>query len=61
MAQVRTFSANARAGEADLGWIRTGQVVVGFADPLAEPLAAQRIAITGATLFSLELMPRTTR
>jgi NAD(P) transhydrogenase subunit alpha len=61
VAQVRTFSANARAGEADLGWIRTGQVVVGFADPLAEPLAAQRIAITGATLFSLELMPRTTR
>jgi NAD(P) transhydrogenase subunit alpha len=61
VAQVRTFSANARAGEADLGLIRTGQVVVGFADPLAEPLAAQRIASTGATLFSLELMPRTTR
>ncbi len=38
-----------------------GQVVIGMCDPLGEPEAAQQFAAAGATLFSLELMPRITR
>jgi NAD(P) transhydrogenase subunit alpha len=61
IAQVRTYGANTHAGEADLSLIRADQVVVGLSEPLAELQAAERMAATGATLFSLELMPRTTR
>ncbi|MBI3682651.1 MAG: Re/Si-specific NAD(P)(+) transhydrogenase subunit alpha [Acidobacteria bacterium] len=35
--------------------------VVGFCDPLSEPHRAAAIAETGATLFSIELLPRITR
>ena len=40
---------------------RSGQIVIGLCDPLGEPQAIAEIATTGATLFALELMPRTTR
>jgi len=40
---------------------RAGQVVVGLCDPLGEPQTAARLAGGGAMLFSLELIPRTTR
>ena len=61
VAQVRTFGANAEAGAPDLELLRGGQVVVGLAAPLDAPEASARLAPTGATLFALELMPRTTR
>jgi proton-translocating NAD(P)+ transhydrogenase subunit alpha len=41
--------------------LRKGQVAIGFADPLGSPQAIRDAAATGATLFSMELMPRITR
>ena len=38
-----------------------GQTVIGFADPLGSPQAIRDVAATGATLLSMELMPRITR
>lgn len=38
-----------------------GQVLIGFCDPLGQPHVAQQIAERGATLFSMELVPRITR
>jgi NAD(P) transhydrogenase subunit alpha len=43
------------------GPVRAGQVVIGFADPLGGPQAVQEFAATGASLLSMELMPRITR
>ena len=45
----------------DLTDLRSGQIVLGLCDPLGEPQAVAEIAKTGATLFALELIPRTTR
>src|SRR5690349_8966161 len=59
--QVRALGANPEAGQADLGSLRAGQVVIGMADPLAMLGEAQQIAERGVTLFALELIPRTTR
>jgi NAD(P) transhydrogenase subunit alpha len=41
--------------------LRSGQTVIGFADPLGAPRAVRDVAATGATLFSMELVPRITR
>jgi proton-translocating NAD(P)+ transhydrogenase subunit alpha len=43
------------------GSLRAGQTVIGFADPLGAPQALREIATTGASLLSMELMPRITR
>jgi NAD(P) transhydrogenase subunit alpha len=43
------------------GQLHKGQTVIGFADPLGAPDAIAQVAATGATLFSMELMPRITR
>jgi len=60
--QVRSLGANSVAGtEHDLPHLRSGQYVIGMADPLGNPADAQRFAATGATLFALELIPRITR
>jgi NAD(P) transhydrogenase subunit alpha len=59
--QVRALGANLAAGTPDLGLLRPGQIVIGTCDPLGEPAAAQQVAKTGASLLSLELMPRITR
>lgn len=40
---------------------RRGQTLIALCDPLGEPQAVQSFAATGASLFALELMPRTTR
>jgi len=64
IAQVRTYGANRTQGESDLSLLRKGQTVVGMTEPLSESVGwrtAQKFASTGATLFSLELMPRITR
>jgi NAD(P) transhydrogenase subunit alpha len=50
-----------RAVPAELSMLRSGQTVIGFADPLGSPEAVDAIARTGATAFSMELMPRITR
>ena len=43
------------------GTPRPGQAIIGFADPLGLPGAVREVAPTGATLLSMELMPRITR
>ncbi len=43
------------------GALRSGQTIIGFADPLGAPEAIHQLAATGATLLSMELMPRITR
>jgi NAD(P) transhydrogenase subunit alpha len=50
-----------RATPADPSLLRTGQAVIGFADPLGAPQVIRSLAPTGITLFSMELMPRITR
>ncbi|MGI8981209.1 MAG: Re/Si-specific NAD(P)(+) transhydrogenase subunit alpha [Pirellulaceae bacterium] len=59
--QVRSLGANLQGGRDDLSRLRSGQVLLGMCDPLGEPKAVDEIAKTGATLFALELIPRTTR
>jgi len=41
--------------------LRKGQVVIGFCDPLSEPQLAAKYAQAGASLVSMELIPRITR
>jgi NAD(P) transhydrogenase subunit alpha len=43
------------------GGSRTGQVVIGFFDPLSMPQRVEDVAATGVTAFSMELIPRITR
>ena len=43
------------------GLVKRGQIVIGLADPLSDPQLAAQYAHAGATLFSLELVPRITR
>ena len=41
--------------------LRAGQAIIGFADPLGAPQAVRDFAASGASLLSMELMPRITR
>jgi len=61
LAQVRLLGANLEAGITDLGLVRSGQVLVGFCEPLSHPEAIQQVAARGAAVFSMELIPRITR
>ena len=57
--QVRTHGANPGGGDLEL--LRPGQAVLGFAEPLEAHGAIEAVAAAGASLFAVELMPRTTR
>lgn len=59
--QVRCLGANPEAGRADTPMLRSGQVLIGFAEPLSAPQAAAEVAARGALLFAMELIPRITR
>jgi NAD(P) transhydrogenase subunit alpha len=59
--QVRAGGANVEAGKADLSRLRSGQILIGSLDPLSAPQSIQELGATGATSFSLELLPRITR
>jgi len=59
--QVLCYGSNDVTGEADLPLLRNGQALIGFLRPLRDVRTVQEIADTGATAFSVELMPRTTR
>ena len=61
IAQVRALGANPEQGKADLDLIRDGQAVVGMCEPLTEHDSNKALADKGATLFSMEMMPRITR
>jgi NAD(P) transhydrogenase subunit alpha len=59
--QVRTLGANLEGGRGDLEHFKSGQVVIGLADPLGQPQAVKDLADKRVTLFALELIPRITR
>ena len=44
-----------------VGLVKKGQIVIGLADPLSDPQLVAQYTQAGATLFSLELVPRITR
>jgi NAD(P) transhydrogenase subunit alpha len=50
-----------RATPAERSLLRSGQTVIGFADPLGSPQTIRDLAPAGVNLFSMELMPRITR
>lgn len=59
--QVRGYGANPGAGREDLKYLRTGQVLIGLLEPIANPEAALELAGTGVTAFGMELLPRISR
>ncbi|MFN3148963.1 NAD(P) transhydrogenase subunit alpha [Bremerella sp.] len=59
--QVRSYGANPEAGKADLDYMKSGQLVIGMADPLGNLPAIQEVASRQAKLFALEMIPRITR
>ena len=59
--QVRSLGANLEAGRADLPYLRRGQAVIGFGEPLTSIDAARDLADRGVSFLSMELMPRITR
>ncbi len=58
---VRCAGANPRKARDDLPRLSERQTLIGLADPLGQPGHALELATTGARLFALELVPRTTR
>jgi NAD(P) transhydrogenase subunit alpha len=58
---VRAAGAAADRARADLPLLRSGQFVIGLADPLGAPEAVRELAGRGVTAFALELIPRITR
>jgi proton-translocating NAD(P)+ transhydrogenase subunit alpha len=58
---VRLAGAAGDSGKADLALLRTGQIVIGMADPLGVPEGVRALAGRGVTGFALELIPRITR
>src|SRR5262249_55925893 len=58
---VRGLGVNLANGAKDLPFLREGQVVIGFFDPLGMPKAAQELANRRVTTFAVELIPRITR
>jgi len=59
--QVLCYGSNDETGAEDLPLFRRSQALIGFLRPLGALKTVQEIAATGATSFSVELMPRTTR
>jgi NAD(P) transhydrogenase subunit alpha len=53
--------ANSPTRNPDLELLRSGQVVLGLLDPLANPESIRELAETGVTAFALELLPRVSR
>jgi H+-translocating NAD(P) transhydrogenase subunit alpha len=45
--------------DATTGALRPGQAVIGMLSPLTDPDLAQRLAATGATAISMDMIPRT--
>jgi H+-translocating NAD(P) transhydrogenase subunit alpha len=59
--QVRIAGAAGEQGRSDLALMKSGQIVVGMADPLGAPQGVRELASKGVTAFALELIPRITR
>ncbi len=61
IAAVRAFGANPGHHQADAELLFAGQSWIAFCDPLSEPEAIRTAAAAGISLYSMELIPRTTR
>ncbi len=61
LAQVRSLGSNPVNGAADLALLHSGQVVIGFGEPLTSLDAASELAARGVSFLAMELMPRITR
>lgn len=61
IAQVRTLGSNQSAGKSDLELFKSGQIVLGFADPLTSLDEIKSLADKGVSLLSMEMIPRITR
>jgi NAD(P) transhydrogenase subunit alpha len=59
--QVRTLGANPDAGRDDLGLLRSGQMLIGFGEPLTAAREVADLARAGVSFFAMELVPRITR
>ena len=59
--QVRAIGANPDAGRADIEFMKPGQALIGFLDPLTASVMVKEIAAKGVTAFAMELMPRISR
>jgi H+-translocating NAD(P) transhydrogenase subunit alpha len=59
--QVLCHGSNDKTGQEDLGFMRPGQILIGFLRPMGSIETIRDIAKRGVTSFSVELMPRTTR
>jgi NAD(P) transhydrogenase subunit alpha len=59
--QVRALGAARHESAARLEPLRSGQYLLAMCDPLGEPQEIAAFANSGASLFALELIPRTTR
>ncbi|HYL38682.1 MAG TPA: Re/Si-specific NAD(P)(+) transhydrogenase subunit alpha [Bryobacteraceae bacterium] len=59
--QVRALGANPDAGRADLSLLRSGQMLIGFGEPLTAARETSDLARAGVAYFAMELMPRITR
>ena len=59
--QVRGCGAQKQFSDIDRSLLRSGQWLIATLDPLGEPQTIADYASTGASIFSLELIPRITR
>lgn len=59
--QVLGLGANPVEGRADLSLLRSGQMLIGFGEPLTAAGEYSDLASAGVTSFAIELMPRITR
>ncbi|MCC6162020.1 MAG: Re/Si-specific NAD(P)(+) transhydrogenase subunit alpha [Acidobacteria bacterium] len=59
--QVRAGAASGAYGAADVARLTPRQTVIAFTDPLGDVESARTFAATGATIVSMELIPRITR
>lgn len=59
--QVRAYGSNPSAGKSDLEFLRKGQVVLGFCDPLSNLTQVNELRERGISVLAMELVPRITR
>jgi proton-translocating NAD(P)+ transhydrogenase subunit alpha len=59
--QVRSLGVNPEAGRADLSLLRSGQILIGFGEPLTAAQEISDLARAGVSFFAMELVPRITR
>ena len=59
--QVRALGANPDAGRNDIPLFRSGQMLIGFGEPLTAIQEAVELARAGVSFLAMELVPRITR